>query len=232
VARIPRGSPFWDGLKAIVFLGLLVVAFAYTIFTQTAHDFLWNSLRAGLVIFAIFSALSLSIFFFGPPPPGEQRKPPLRRPTLRSLRRILLSDVPGLTASFLFAGAGFYSLGVLLRDAFVGLSSRTGSVAISTFIVLLVGLVLFSIRLRYRAIYGLTEALAGLTIAANRFAATADQPGIRNSAFYLAVLTAGVYLVVRGLDNMHVGLTREPKDELAGHVISRVISGLSGGHAK
>ena len=61
----------------------------------------------------------------------------------------------------------------------------------------------FYFRLRQRLLYGATEALAGIAVAAHR---TSVEPGTglpSETGFYFAVLTAGVYLVVRGLDNMH-----------------------------
>ena len=42
-----------------------------------------------------------------------------------------------------------------------------------------------------------------------------DAMGKADAGFYLALLTAGVYLVVRGLDNIYLGLTKEPIDPLA-----------------
>jgi hypothetical protein len=65
------------------------------------------------------------------------------------------------------------------------------------------GAAFFIFRLRQRFIYGLTEATAGIVIAAHRMN---QEPGVglpSESGFYIALLTAGIYLVVRGLDNMH-----------------------------
>lgn len=66
-----------------------------------------------------------------------------------------------------------------------------------------VGALFFLFRLKLRFVYGFTEALAGIAIAGQRISV---QPGTSipsETEFYIAVLTAGVYLVVRGLDNMH-----------------------------
>lgn len=68
-----------------------------------------------------------------------------------------------------------------------------------------VGAAFFYFRLRQRLLYGATEAFAGIAVAAHR---TSAEPGTglpSETGFYFAVLTAGVYLVVRGLDNMHQG---------------------------
>src|ERR1700682_1350931 len=72
------------------------------------------------------------------------------------------------------------------------------------------GAVLFAFRLHARALYGFTEAIVGLLIAGQRAAVETRWP-IEDLSFDLAVLTAGVYLVVRGLDNVHQGLKKEPR---------------------
>jgi hypothetical protein len=78
-----------------------------------------------------------------------------------------------------------------------------------------VGTMLFWFRLRHRSAYGITEALVGLYIAAQKVqqlsqaAGQTKPPGV-DLAF--ALLTASVYLVVRGLDNVHQGMYRDPKD--------------------
>jgi hypothetical protein len=67
----------------------------------------------------------------------------------------------------------------------------------------IVGGAFFVFRLKQRFVYGATETLAGMVIAGHR---VSIEPGAglpSETGFYLAVLTAGIYLVVRGLDNMH-----------------------------
>jgi len=81
------------------------------------------------------------------------------------------------------------------------------------------GVIFFLFRLRYRCIYGLTEAFLGTWIAGYRAYRT-DLPQ-QDLEFYIAMLTAGVYLVVRGLDNMQQGLTQTTPDPLATIILSR-----------
>lgn len=69
---------------------------------------------------------------------------------------------------------------------------------------LLVGGMLFLFRQSYRALYGLTEVLAGVSVALSR--EHSPDANFHESSFYLALLTAGVYLVVRGLDNIGQGI--------------------------
>jgi hypothetical protein len=67
----------------------------------------------------------------------------------------------------------------------------------------LVGSLFFWFRLRQRFLYGITESLAGVAVAAHRLSIEPGDSIPGDGAFYVAVLTAGVYLVVRGIDNMH-----------------------------
>ena len=59
--------------------------------------------------------------------------------------------------------------------------------------------------------YGFTEVLVGATVAGYR---VATNQGL-NTELYLVVLTAGIYLVVRGLDNVQQGLKARPDDFLS-----------------
>jgi hypothetical protein len=66
------------------------------------------------------------------------------------------------------------------------------------------GCVLFYFRLKARCLYGCSEVLVGLLVAGARLNAEAV-PGL-NAPILVALLTAGAYLVVRGLDNIHQGI--------------------------
>ncbi|MGB4065559.1 MAG: hypothetical protein WBK19_17180 [Azonexus sp.] len=82
---------------------------------------------------------------------------------------------------------------------------------ISAVAVLIAGHVLFLFRQKYRPIYGATELLVGVAIAMNN-----GHELLKNGEFDLtmvfAFITAGVYLVVRGLDNIHEG-SKQLKEE-------------------
>jgi hypothetical protein len=121
------------------------------------------------------------------------------------------------------ASVVYYSAGVLLKDFWLwarNLPSDTtarlvGSRAIIALGILGVGSLLFWLRLRVRAIYGATEVVVAIVIA---LAQTRQQPlssFAANPELGLALLTASVYLVVRGLDNIHQGLYKTPVDRVA-----------------
>jgi hypothetical protein len=62
----------------------------------------------------------------------------------------------------------------------------------------------FFIRLKWRFVYGVSEACAGVVVASQRFYTEAIVGHLSSAPpIVLAILTAGVYLVVRGADNMH-----------------------------
>ena len=69
--------------------------------------------------------------------------------------------------------------------------------------------------------YGLSEVLVGVSVAVERTTATtASGASPLDTSFYLAMLTASVYLVVRGLDNIHQGFTNEPIDPIAARIVA------------
>jgi hypothetical protein len=112
-----------------------------------------------------------------------------------------------------------YSIGVSVKDLYLLITSPAYSrptalvgIGLGT---LVAGLILFYFRLSMRCIYGLTEAMTGITVAVHRVSSETIPAASLSSGLYLAILTAGVYLVVRGLDNIHIGLTKEPYDPVA-----------------
>ena len=78
--------------------------------------------------------------------------------------------------------------------------------------VLTIGGGLFFIRLKFRFLYGITEVFAGVVVALHKVSTEITDIASVTAGWSLAFLTAAVYLVVRGLDNMHQGMTKEPLD--------------------
>jgi hypothetical protein len=125
-----------------------------------------------------------------------------------------------LTFLFLIVLLGpiYYSIGVVIRDlfSFIKTSQLSGKWLISTtvFGILLFGLLLFYFRLYFRCVYGLTETVIGVFIAVDKVT-NQNFTESTDSTFYLAILTASLYLIVRGFDNIHQGFTKEPLDPVA-----------------
>lgn len=63
---------------------------------------------------------------------------------------------------------------------------------------------LFIFRLHRRMLYGITELLAGLMVVEHH-AMSMLESQVLNPTIFLAMFTAGIYLMVRGLDNIHLG---------------------------
>lgn len=130
---------------------------------------------------------------------------------------LLVNLIPGSV----FLGAIYYSLAASAYDFLRWLfwlwhQPYAGPFLVSAAVFLL-GMGLFGLRLRYRATYGFSEILAGISIASYKYieASTGSQTAVPTDPnLIIALLTAGVYLVVRGLDNMHHGLTVEPVDPI------------------
>lgn len=123
----------------------------------------------------------------------------------------LVTPVPVVAILFTPLGAMFYGIAAAFTDVFIWvalqLSGSGRSAALGVGVTALLGAVFFAFRLKFRFLYGMTEAVAGLAVAGHRVGfATPSEPG-ENAALVLAVLTAGVYLVVRGLDNAHQAWT-------------------------
>lgn len=109
--------------------------------------------------------------------------------------------------------AGYYAIGASIKDAYFWLQalalSREQKIALTVGVTLGAGLVLFFFRKYFRSTYGLSEAIVGLVVAADHVKDHLDKGGT-DSGLYLALLTAGVYLVVRGLDNVDQGRKTDP----------------------
>lgn len=113
--------------------------------------------------------------------------------------------------------SSYYALTVTIKDMYSWVLSPTFSqnttIALVVIITMVLGLLFFYFRLKWRSIYGTTELIFGLIIAANKI--TEVNSKMLDSSFYITFLSASIYLVVRGLDNIHQGLIKEPIDPLA-----------------
>jgi hypothetical protein len=168
----------------------------------------------------------------------------LIRPALADYRKrqgaSVRADIPvvtlGVTAASLAIseslaaiGAGVLVLGRAALLLFSVVQQHAGAksviITLTAAATILVGALFFYFRLKQRFLYGATEAVAGVLVAAHR---VSIEPGIglpTDSAFYFAFLTAGVYLVVRGLDNMHNGIK-------AGESLARYVCSWPGGFGR
>ena len=137
----------------------------------------------------------------------------LAKPTAKRYYDLIASFVIGALASAQL-GVMAYVLLIPFADiflwAFSSVTFKTTSAIAISILTLVSGCLLFFYRHRCRCVYGVAEVMAGLFIAGYKFFETEATKALTDPNFYLVMLTAGVYLVVRGLDNVHQGIDRDP----------------------
>ncbi|WP_264523290.1 hypothetical protein [Flavobacterium sp. N502536] len=186
--------------KTLFFL-ILIFTIVYTSINRNLQTIIQNILFFGGVINGIFIFSLISIYF-------QDRK------TNFQYVNILIA----FFSAFLL-GLTFYSVSIVLED-FTSLqknyyfsSYHNWKTPLIVFIILSIGFSLFYFRLYVRSIYGLTEAVIGVIIGVSKILEKENKTV--ETEFYFAILTASIYLIVRGLDNIHQGLTKEPLDPVA-----------------
>lgn len=180
-----------------IFLTISAVIGALILHRKDAHHYAgWGAMIAtGLMVWA-----TILLFVQG------------RRPALWQIPIALcISAVFG----YFFVLIG-YSCVIAITKIYEFATSPVFSTEVSVVLValgtLVVGMLLFVIRLKWRCLYGASEAVVGVAVASQRFYHDAVTTNTPAPFLVLAILTAGVYLVVRGADNIHQGLTKEPLD--------------------
>jgi len=193
-------------------LGLvLLFAVIYTFFNRRLSDVLAGvvALGIGLTFFGIAGVLSLFMMAWasGPPPAGFRYS------------KLIFWGLIAIVAQPL-VGVAYYSLGVCIKDTFLwvqglgsGESFAPGRAPMSMALLSLIsGVVLYSLRTWLQACYGLTEIVVGIFVSLVKTAQTPPNVNANtnlvhiDTTFGLAILTASVYLVVRGLDNLVKGI--------------------------
>lgn len=133
----------------------------------------------------------------------------------------VLAVFGGLTYFGLFAGIVDLLRWLLARNF---ASAQAGALLVAA-IAGAAGVALFVMRLRLRLLYGFSEVGVGLAVAAWR-GYSESAAGVPSSPeFYVAILTASIYLIVRGLDNVHQAL--QAKGDLSLNYIRRYLNSES-----
>jgi len=105
-----------------------------------------------------------------------------------------------------------FSFYISLKDAYTWATSPTFGRYQTIFLVALISTLiaysLFIFRLYKRTIYGMTELLVGLLVSVHH-GLSINVIDNADPTFFLAILTAGIYLMVRGFDNIHVGMSEK-----------------------
>lgn len=202
---------------------LIATAFGITLFSsvmygvmaRTVADFLAYPISYAGYLYSILLGLIFGRwFYFGFP------KTPLSEKIIAILAPLPVSVIICIL---------YYTLGVSIKDFIDWFPSHADAnelaVGVAALLTLTMGIVLFAVRLKWRCVYGLTEVVVGVFVAVRHVADKDILGNLWDSNIYLFVLTAGIYLVVRGLDNMHQGLTKEPFDFLSKKIIGLVLDG-------
>ena len=66
-------------------------------------------------------------------------------------------------------------------------------------------------------VYGFTEIAAGLLVTWYQVSSVSDSAAL-GTGFLIAITTASLFLIVRGMDNVHQGYIGNPPDPLAARV--------------
>jgi hypothetical protein len=185
-------------IQIIIFV-ICLTSIPYTILNRTFDDFI----RYSAYISGASLTLILGIIFFFSLKGSKQSK------------FEIFFSIGSVALATLFAGPIYYSIIAAFKDLYLWIQSpsvsREWAIILAVVLTIILGFSLFFFRLKFRSIYGFTEALVGLGVAVQKVSSE-NSLEITNSSFYLAILTASVYLFVRGLDNIHQGLTKEPFD--------------------
>jgi hypothetical protein len=197
--------------------GLAIWAVIHSILNRTLSDFV----RYSLYIAVPIASIGLIVLIV------EWARTGFPKPQLGEL-----AGLPGAAVVILLIGGFYYGVFAGVRDAYIWIRSpwapRTVALIVGVSITLLLALALFYFRLRVRSVYGFSEAVVGLAVAGGRIAADYDK-ALYDTGFYLAMLTASVYLVVRGFDNIYQGLSASPPDPVATAIKYRLMR-VSPGH--
>jgi hypothetical protein len=192
-----------DGRKPLRFEWLLPVLYAVTwLLIEYVPIFLTNESNAWVritwyvVIFFSQSAFIGASYF---------RSASLFRRTRRRWERVEIVSFFFLLAAFISPVLLALSTFVLNALAWLQTPSALSAVKIPSVVAATAfsATLLFWLRLKFRMIYGITEARLGLVVAYRLGSAATEVVPLRDPSFLIGFLTASVYLVVRGLDNVH-----------------------------
>lgn len=186
--------------RGFLFLLLIIAGLAYGIYNRHWSDWILYSYIA-TVPFAYNLAMRETQYMW------ESTKT-LRDKTIYFAKLSIL-PVPIIAIFLLPIGGVIYGSSAAFIYTFKWISlqlSQSGkSATLAAAVTALLGVIFFTFRLKFRFIYGITEAMVGLSVAGHRVGFVTNSQSTGDAELYLAVLTAGIYLVVRGLDNMHQG---------------------------
>jgi hypothetical protein len=182
--------------------GLAVVGcFIWALHSRSRDDLLFYSLLGGLIYVVPLLAVVL-----------KQARAGQYRSAFTSLGGVIVLEP--LLGLFMYGVAASLKDLVFWGAREVGLARSDNSFEVLIACVAIVAVFgiacgLFCLRLYWRALYGLSEATVGLLIAIGKLRAEDMHLLLSKPDLLMAILTASIYLMVRGVDNVHQGLYAE-----------------------
>lgn len=185
-------------MRKLLLIGLVLSAIAYMASSRTIEV-----LTETIFPISLFLNVTLLAFF-------AIRFGMFGRPKI-SIHLLLLPLYTGVLS--VIEAVVIYSAWAVVSDAYLWIHSlsppRFLYVTLVGFFLLCVGMSLFFFRLKARFFFGLSEALSGFCIGIWKIPASAD-PITWNLDVVFVMVTASIFLIVRGFDNMHAGLSSNP----------------------
>lgn len=175
---------------------------------------LWLAFTAGYLAFALVVVL-LAPKLFGAPKNWSTRK----------TRKIQLDVFLWAVSRGLLCGS-LYVVGVDIASWIIQSATAATPHAGWGFVLvaatILLGAIFFIFRLKCRALYGITEIVAGIGLAV--YKVSGSKASGLDPELLTALLTASAYLIVRGADNVHQGfVAAASKDHLAHRILYFII---------
>ncbi|WP_454909268.1 hypothetical protein [Variovorax gossypii] len=172
-----------------------------------------------LILLAVLTLLALVVEF------RNRRINRLRMARLADVYWLFVGGV-GIGVLAMIVAAYFVSVQVAGRLTYEWLSDpATNKVQASWLVCLLaisIGFMLWWFRLKARCCYGAVEVFVGMCVAVFQTQAVAPGVAVLDRNVLLALLTAAVYLIVRGLDNVHQGWKAERPDPVVNMIAKRL----------
>lgn len=180
-------------IGAILLLTLAMLPITYVLLTKNSDDYISYSLILGLIFVSLIILAECN------------------QGVKKALEDEWLVNFILFKAIFLIPVSGFfyYSLLIGLYDLSLFFYKHTNdnlTIVAPAVLALAVGMALYKFRSKQRVLYGISEVLVGIAVTVSRVQTSFSTEHQNNVDLYIAVLTAGVYLIVRGLDNIEVGL--------------------------
>lgn len=159
--------------------------------------------QLGLFIGISIALLCLALAGFGYVIKGRL---PQKKQAIELVFSLVFLPPMGFVATNLISSVYF----IANKATYFSISSNTKIIWALT--VLAVGAIFFVFRYKYRFIYGAIEAIVGAAVGCQYLDTLISNQLGRSSleSSIVATLTGGIYLVVRGFDNMHNGMKSDP----------------------